>query len=151
MRHRLLLAALPVIAACTGRPPAPPAPVAAVAVAAPFAATWDAVVDIMASQNIPITTIDRASGFVATSELAVGPEGKAWADCGTGGGNPFTPERATYNVRVRETPAGSTVQATVRWTSEPVTGMVITCSTTGQWETAFAGAVKAAAESHASH
>src|SRR5438132_5697412 len=51
-------------------------------VAASFAKTWDAVIDVFAERNIPLRTLDRSSGFAATDEL--GADGSArWADCGS--------------------------------------------------------------------
>lgn len=142
----LILAAV----ACAPQPPAQPVAVAATPVGAPFAATWDAVIDVLASQNIPIATMERASGFVATAPLFVGPSGKNWADCGYTGVVHLSPDRATYNVRVRETGDSSTVQATVTFTTGSGIGydLMRACSTTGIWEQQFAAAVRAAAEHH---
>lgn len=140
------------LVACSPRPPAEPVPVAATPVAAPFAMTWDAVIDALASQNIPISTMERASGFVATQSLSVGSAGAPWADCGYTGVARLHPDHAIYNVRVREMGDSSTVQATVRFTSGSGIGydLLRECSTTGVWETTFAESVKARAESHAS-
>jgi hypothetical protein len=136
------------LAACAPKPPGEPAPGEAAVVAAPFGATWDAVIDVMASQNIPISTMERASGFVATTSLSVGPEGKAWADCGYNGIAHPVPAQATYNVRVRELRDSSTVQVTVRWSTGGTSSFdpVRECSTTGIWEKQFAEAVKSHAE-----
>jgi hypothetical protein len=143
-------AALVMLACAACAPQQLPAPVtvAPTPVHAPFAATWNAVIDVLASQNIPISTMERASGFVATAPPMVGRDGKAWAECGNQGIAHLDPDRATYNVRVRETGDSSTVQATVRFTSGSGVGfdLMRECSTKGVWEQQFAEAVKAHAE-----
>ena len=94
------------------RPPPPPTPRDASQVNASMGETWDAVIDLFATRNIPIRTIERASGLIVTDPLRVGEEGKAWADCGALNGRVRGPDRATYNVLVR----GDSNEATVRTT-----------------------------------
>lgn len=101
MRTVALLATA-VVAGCAAAPIAPPAPRdPPTEVSASFGDTWDAVIDEFASQNIPIATIDRASGIVATTQLRVPAGQPEIADCGTLGRNALWPTHATYNVLVR--------------------------------------------------
>jgi uncharacterized lipoprotein len=150
MRPAVAFIALALMA-CTVQPPIPPSPEAVgvpLVVHAPFAATWDAVIDAFAARNTPITTIERESGFIATGQMAVGSDGQKWADCGTALGMPIPVEQATYNVRVKATDDSSTVKATVRWTEGGSSryDSLIECSTKGVWERSFEEAVKERAE-----
>jgi hypothetical protein len=128
------------------RPPAPPSPRDAVEVHASIARTWDAVIDLFGARNIPIRTIERASGIIATEPLIVGAEGRTWADCGTDQSGRLRPNTAIYNVLVRGDGGSATVKATVRWTRVLAPGQGIQCSTTYVWERALENDVKARAE-----
>ena len=128
--------------------PASPAPDPrdATQVVAPAGETWDAVVDLFAARNIPIRTIERASGLVAAEELSLGGEGGEWADCGRLNGSPLYPNRAIYNVLVRGDSVGSSVKATVRWVYLNSDRRAVECSTTHAWEEAFEAEVRSRAE-----
>lgn len=134
---------------CQTVPPPPPAPRTGTAVTAGTHRTWDAVIEVFAERNIPISNMERASGFISTDQLAVDPQsGKAYADCGLIMGMPIPADRATYNVLVRGDSARSTVKVTVRFTqggrsNDP---QLIECSTRGTWETEFEADVKRRAE-----
>ncbi len=137
--------------ACVPTPPATPAPRSATPVAASFAKTWDAVIDIFAAKNIPIATLDRSSGFIATTQLSVPNSSESpYADCGSFMSKAYTPTVATYNVRVKEEGPAANVLVTVKWqrvgrTMAGTTG-VADCSTRGTWETETEGAIKTRAE-----
>jgi hypothetical protein len=109
-------------------------------------ATWDAVIDMFAARNIPIRTIERVSGIIATDQLSVGDEGQSWAVCGDGNGTTLSPNFAIYNVLVRGDSAKSRVMATVRWTLGSASSDV-ECASTRVWERELESAVKARAES----
>lgn len=139
--------AIAVLCACSSyRPPLPPDPRDATQVVAPAGETWDAVVDLFAARNIPIRTIERASGLVAAEELSLGGEGGEWADCGRLNGSPLYPNRAIYNVLVRGDSVGSSVKATVRWVYLNSDRRAVECSTTHAWEEAFEAEVRSRAE-----
>lgn len=132
-------------------PPEPAPERGPTAVAAPFDATWNAVIDVFATRSIPIATIEKASGLIVAVPLPVGAEGAGWADCGRsrfGKQLDPKPSRGEFNVVVRNEPAGSTVRVTMRWASisdhrQPV---VRSCETTGVWERDLESQVKAKAE-----
>ncbi|MBA3260620.1 MAG: hypothetical protein H0T68_14280 [Gemmatimonadales bacterium] len=73
-------------------------------------------IDLFAARNIPIRTIERVSGLIASDLLAIGLDGKEWASCGTFAGDTIAPNWAIYNVLVRGDSASATVRTTVRWT-----------------------------------
>jgi hypothetical protein len=134
------------LAGCTTyKPPPSPTPRDASLVAASMGQTWDAVIDLFATRNIPIRTIERASGLIVTDALGVGAEGNAYASCGTRNGKVLAPDRATYNVLVRGDSTLATVRTTVLWTrtADPV---VPECTSTYIWERGLETEVKARAE-----
>jgi hypothetical protein len=134
------------LAGCTTyKPPPPPTPRDASLVTASMGQTWDAVIDLFATRNIPIRTIERASGLIVTDALSVGQEGNTWASCGTRNGKVLPPDRATYNVLVRGDSTLATVRTTVLWarTADPI---VPECTSTFIWERALETDVKARAE-----
>src|SRR5689334_6312594 len=95
-------------------PPPPPEPREATHVDASMGRTWDAVIDQFAARNIPIRTIERASGLIATDQLTVGREGYWWADCGKDNGlfstsqKPPIPAGATDTVDIHPEHLGPT-------------------------------------------
>jgi hypothetical protein len=149
---RFLGAGLLVVVGCT-QPPAPPTPrTAQTQVQASFSKTWNAVIDDFAANNIPIHTIDRSSGIIATDLLNVGPGMSDVADCGSDMGIHLTPTQVSYNVLVRGDTTSSSVRVTVRWVRVgPARGLSTAtvsedCSTKQVWEQRFETRVKAAAE-----
>ena len=97
-------------------------------VAASFGKTWDAVIDIFASKNISIKTVDRSSGLIVAEPQTISNTdptyGLSIADCGdlSGGtmayeslNGPILPTSAFWNVLVRGDSSTSTVRATVRF------------------------------------
>src|SRR4051812_31682527 len=103
-------------------PPGAPAPHSAMGVNASLAKTWDAVIDVFASKNIPIKTMDHSSGFIVAEEMRVPrPQGRGgespYADCGSYNKIPYAPTDANYNIRVKGDSVRSTVQVTVFWKS----------------------------------
>src|SRR6476619_6670979 len=109
MRSAVALILVACLPACYRyHPPAPAVPRDSRTVYASFGKTWDAVIDVFASQNIPISTMERASGFIAA-------ERTSWrlaslfdrdyvlrlSDCGRFGPNPYLPTAALYNIVVR--------------------------------------------------
>jgi hypothetical protein len=119
------------------------------------AGVWNAVIDEFAQDNVPIRTIDRSSGFIATDALAVAGADVTWADCGTikeqGGKRgtdrsvPLAPTTAIYNAHVQGDTATSTVRVTITWAS--VSSMApVRCVSLGAWESGFEQNVRAKAE-----
>lgn len=148
MKRVSVIVAAFLVSACQAVPPAP-APVRdATSVAASFDATWDATIDHFAENNIPIATIERASGIIATTELRVDSEtAEESSDCGTGQGVSvdmrFHATSAVYNILVRGDERASTVRATVSWTNPSAN---FECHTTGVWETRTEEAIRERAE-----
>jgi hypothetical protein len=136
-------------------------------VAASQARTWDAVIDLFAERNIPIRTMERASGFIATEQLSVNAEeGLRWADCGKAkwpfGGkrrdkegkevdySRIAPDQAIYNVLVRGDSAESRVKVTVLWQYAGINGRrAVECSTKGVWEWEMESTIQQRAETRA--
>lgn len=123
MRRLAVLGCAAAPACVPSKPPAAPVVRQPTPVRASFGRTWDAVIDAFADQNVPIKTIDRSSGFIATDQLAVPEADSMDADCGTAGEIKLVPLHATYNVVVRGDSTASSVRVTVLWvcTHCPVT------------------------------
>jgi hypothetical protein len=139
--------------ACTYGPTTPVTPRDATPVNASFERTWRAVIDVFAERNIPIATIDKTSGLIATTVLTVEvPEDTAvaWADCGSATGGVWPVTRATYNVLVRGDSVRSTAKVTVRWAFWRALGIfgvqTHECVTKHVWERAAEANIKARAE-----
>jgi hypothetical protein len=145
--HRSLAAFLVLLPACYKYQPPPPAePRNATPVNASMGETWDAVIDLFATRNIPIRTIERASGIIATEGLRVEPEdGAKWADCGQYGNSHYRPTTGIYNVLVRGDSTRSTVRTTVRW-SYITLKVNLDCTSSYVWEHGLEQDVKTRAE-----
>ncbi len=154
MRYSVLPSLLVLLGGCVHLvPPQPAAPRPSTAVAASRDRVWDAVIEIFAEMNIPIRTIDRASGFLATEPLSVPPRtGKELAACGTIMGVAIPPDRAIYNVLVRESGSVSSVKVTIAFTQggSAMDPTIINCTSRGVWEAAFEEKVRRIAETKAS-
>jgi hypothetical protein len=108
--------------------------------------TWDAVIDLFATRNIPIRTIERASGIIATDGLRVEYEsGAKWADCGKHGRSHYRATTGIYNVLVRGDSTRSTVRTTVRW-SYITLKLNLDCTSNYVWERELEQDVKERAE-----
>ena len=154
MRRVVFSAVLIATAGCVPTPPAAPTPHSAIDIGASFGRTWDAVIDEFARSNIPIKTIDRSSGLIATDALTVGPSHSEAADCGKDAiAGTVYPTNATYNALVRGDSSRSTLRITVRWmrigkSRELADHSIVNeeCSTRATWETALERKIKDAAE-----
>ena len=141
------VAVLVVGTACGSRTdPGVATPAAATSVAAPFAKTWDVLIDEFATENIPIKTVDRASGIVASEMIRVAQVPHRIADCGR---EPvigdLQPTNVSYNVLVRGDSGAASVRVNARWVH--VDGATsIDCATTGIWETAMQQRIRDRAE-----
>lgn len=126
------------------RAPQPLAPRTATPVATSFDRTWNALIDVFAGRNIPIKTIDRASGLLVGERSIVRlGESPKLADCGSDamGVSRFA-QLADYNVLVRGDSTQATVKATVRYRTHDLRE----CVSKGTWEEAFEQEVKRIAE-----
>lgn len=124
---------------------------------ASFGRTWDALIDEFAKNNIPIKTIDRSSGLIATDALKVGASLAGAAECGKDAvaGLVYATD-ATYNALVRGDSSRSTLRITVRWTRVGKSRILAStnivneeCSTKATWETSLEQLIKQAAEAKA--
>lgn len=145
LKTSLVVVTLALTACSAGTPPTMPAPRDAAAVGAGFDETWNAVIDHFADDNIPIATIEKASGIVATARLRVGAQdAQRWANCGAMyDRTPYVADGVIYNVLVRGDGQASTVRVTASWTS---TSGAFDCVSRGVWEAEAEEAIKARAE-----
>jgi hypothetical protein len=148
MKRSLLALALVSSGCYTYQAPEPASSRDATVVNATVGQTWDAVIDLFAARNIPVRTIEKASGLIASDPLEVDPtRAPQWADCGELGNDHFYPNEAVYNVLVRGDTAGSSVRATVRWTHRSGGGEADRdCATTHVWEEGLEAEVKTRAQ-----
>lgn len=138
--------------------PATPAPRTATPVAASFAVTWDALIDVFAERHIQIRAVDRASGVLVAEPQLIRDSSASAADCGRGRFLTLTPKAtdAVWNVLVRGDSSASTVKATVRFsrvdresigTSAHTEADATTdCQSRGLWEAVLEKSVKSSAE-----
>lgn len=143
---RLAVFALILAACAPARGPDAPVSVEPTPVNASFGRTWDTVIDLFAEDNIAISTLDRASGFIVAERALATKADSAFADCGFAIMNQrFTPGSAKYNIVVRGDSGKSTVRTNVRWTESP--SGAYPCHTTGKWERMVQERIKTRAES----
>jgi hypothetical protein len=128
------------------RPPAPPAPRPDTQVNAPFSRVWEAVVDRFARSNIPVKTIDRASGLIAAESVLMAGDLSNFGGCNFMGMENRSPVGATFNVLVRGDSTRSSIVVTADWIGVDHRGNRIGCVTTGKWEQGFEAAIKTQAE-----
>ena len=138
---------------CTVTPPKPDIVRTGTSVNASMGRTWDAVIEQFATSNIPIRTIERASGLIATEQLSVPAQyyKGGYYDCGSSLGTPNIAKHAVYNALVRGDSSHATVRVSVKYSGEgrdviAATVTSVDCTTQGRWETEFEAAVKAKAE-----
>lgn len=121
-------------------------------VAASFDRTWDAVIDVFAAGNLPIATIERASGLIVAAPLAMARTNAAiWTDCGHHPRYSDPRDRAyatrgEFNVLVRPAGPTSTVRVTIRWSLPDLEARAI-CESTGVYERDLEDQIKRRAES----
>ena len=151
MKRILLVSLALALAGCYRyTPPGPPTPRPAVSVAAPFARTWDAVIDHFAERNISIATIERASGIVVASPLQLrgGWEYlRTLADCGSSTSDgTYLPTRVSFNVRVRDNGAESLMRVNANFESVTSSVNIFPCTTKGVLESELEATIREAAE-----
>jgi len=154
MIGRFRSAALIAMTACTACttmiPPGPPIPERQPAVvSAPFDRTWEAAIDVFASANLPIETLDKASGLLVPRQAIYTAGDTSYADCGVLHPNskeyrePIGPTNARFNVVVRGDQTKSTIQVRAFFRATPTVTTatafndtkVIDCNTRGVFET----------------
>lgn len=147
MTKRLFAVALVALSACAPyrAPSTTTTPRQGVQVDAGFDATWDAAIDAFAESNVPIATMDRGSGFIASEQIDAGSRGSRFADCGQFVGEIVDPSLATYNVIVRGDSSRSTVRVTAAFARPDIGGR---CVSRGTFETIMENRILARAEGH---
>ena len=152
-----LLSTLPLIMGCAVEPYVQAVPLpdrASTAVRAPFDHTWDAVIDVFASGNLPIAPIDNVSGLIVAAPLQVARQDAwLWTSCGwrhayeTAGRYRAFATKGEFNVLVRAAGQGATVRVTAAWSGPDLpTRPVQACTSTGVFESLLEARIKVAAE-----
>jgi hypothetical protein len=140
------------LAACVRLPeptsaPRPPAPISA-----SVARTWDAVIDQLGEQAIPLRSMEKASGFIATQTIAmqgVTTEPTKWADCGTFASFHFAPTAVEYTILVRGDSTRASVRSSARYLlvkNDGTSAGPTECVSNGVFEASFEESVKRRAE-----
>lgn len=118
-------------------------------VAASAARTWNALIDFVTAEQLPVQLSDRASGLLQTSDVSL----KAWshvqrsgyADCGSAAGMGREATLMTVSFVVRGDSARSTVRADAHLRRADGTQ----CSSYGILETAWENKIRVRAEAKA--
>jgi hypothetical protein len=142
IRPSILVIAIAIVA-CT--PPVAVAPNPASPINAGFSKSWNAVIDVLSEDNIPVKTLDKSSGFVAAELSTMSTDDlQKFTNCGGIMDMMVHSENfgvANYNILVRGDSTASTVKVTARFTH----GGAL-CETKNVFESAFQSAVKSRAE-----
>lgn len=114
-----------------------------------FETVWTALVSSLAERNVPIKTIDKASGIVVTEEMAVRNGDNNYCDCGGNGIATEDRRAASYNVYVkRVTDEICSVRVNARFYSIVSFGSTASrkeCVSTGQIEGSILSRLREAA------
>lgn len=110
--------------------------------------TWDAVIDVLAANNIPILWADRPTGSLATDRMALTNPDTTWADCGRdAAGRRLSSEYAVYNITVHGDSSTSIVMVAASWSMNPQPGKTSPqCATSGVRESQLERSIKERAE-----
>ena len=154
MRALTPLAALCLVAVgcATVVPPAAPPPPKESFVAAPFDTVWQRAVAFFANSRVPIQTIEKSSGLIASTRFQMPfDQIEAWADCGNASSGGSTIARlkainnlptvlADFNVLLRPVGDSTAVRVNLGYsaTVRAPAGMVqLQCVTNGAFEQAL--------------
>ena len=110
--------------------------------------TWDAAIDVLAANNIPIHWTDRPTGSMATDRNEIANPDTAWSECGRdAAGRRLPPEWAVYNITVHGDSSTSIVMVAVSWSMTPRPGVASPqCVTSGVRELQLERSIKERAE-----
>ena len=112
--------AVALVGCATLQPPAAVEPMKDVYVRAPFDSVWTRAVAFFADARVPISTIDRSSGLIASRAFTLDfAQLQLWGDCGSANGKPLLEQvnaavmrgSADFNVLVK--PAGDSTAVRV--------------------------------------
>lgn len=142
----------------TMKPPTtPPVPTNSY-IRAPYDTVWQRVIGVFADARIPIQTLEKASGLIASTRFRLSPaQVKQWADCGTApayGGitvleyyernhMPIPDLLADFNVFVQPANDSTGVRVNLGLSSDAAarTPTTLTCVTNGKFEGALVNAI----------
>lgn len=116
---------------------------------AAFERTWAAAVTMLAERDIPIATIDKASGLIASKNVRLTDAAPDWTDCGHAGKMVLKADYARFTVLVGalgQQASSVHVTASFEYEAPPAYG-VVTCNSRGVWEAEAEAGIKGAAES----
>jgi hypothetical protein len=147
-RAAVALLAAALLAGCSMSTPAPAPAVAQVVVGAPLDSVWPRVIAFFANNNVPVQTLEKASGLIASQPLDLSSEQRrAWLACGKALGVTIKPERdgfharTTFNVFVRPIADSTSVRVNmaVHATMDSYTGgeSELDCQSNGKFEQAL--------------
>jgi hypothetical protein len=149
---------LSMIACATVIPPARPLPPQDHYIQAPFDSVWQRTVGFFADSRIPIRTIDKESGIIASSSFELPfDQAQTWADCGKASTGEPTLARlqainnipqiqADFNVFIRKAGDSSAVRVNLGLTgsaNSPAGKVPLQCVTNGKFEEALVNYVTA--------
>lgn len=129
-------------------PTVQPAPRDPTRVDATFDQTWSEAVAVLAERNIPIATIDKASGLIASERVTLATASPEWTNCGRAGEMVLTADYARFTILVRTVDQHTSsihLTANFEYDAPPAYG-IVTCISRGVWEAEAEAAVKKAAE-----
>lgn|SRR5512143_625293 len=110
--------------------------------------TWDAAIDVLAANSIPIRWTDRPTGSMATDRNELANSDTAWSECGRDtAGRRLPPEWAVYNITVHGDSSTSIVMVAISWSMTPRPGVASSqCVTSGVRESQLERSIKQRAE-----
>lgn len=97
---------------------------------APFDAVWDAAIAAFSALDLPISTLEKESGVLATDWILL-DDAEEWMDCD----GDVRAEEGRYNAVLRETASGTRMTLTASYRAQDRDeGVAVRCGSTGEME-----------------
>lgn len=97
---------------------------------APFDEVWDAAIASFAAMDLPISTLEKESGVLATDWILL-DDAEEWMDCD----GDVRAEEGRYNAILREAGSGTRMTLTASYRAQDRDeGVAVRCGSTGEME-----------------
>lgn len=96
---------------------------------APFDTVWDAAIATFSALDLPISTLEKESGVLATDWILI-DDAEEWMDCD----GDVRAAEGRYNAILRATASGTRMTLTASYRAQDPEGVAVRCGSTGEME-----------------